>query len=114
MEPLTLSVLGGQIKTPPLSLKARIRVGELLRRIQKRDQITMPHSRSMPSIGERVHELRVRDPDANANWRVIYRIDTEFLLVVDVFPKKTPKTPKQVIERCQSRLRLYDAGRKPA
>lgn len=64
----------------------------------------------MPSIGERVHELRVRDPDVNANWRVVYRIDVDFLLVLDVFPKKTPK---QVIERCQSRLRLYDAGRRP-
>ncbi len=114
MEPLTLTVLGGAIKSPPLSFKARVRVGELLRRIQSGDNIGMPHSRPMPSIGERVHELRVRDPDANANWRVIYRVDADFLLVLDVFPKKTPKTPKQVIERCQSRMRLYDAGSRPS
>ena len=112
MEPLILYILGGAIKSPPLSFKARIRVGELLRRIQRGERIGMPHSRPMPSIGERVHELRVRDSDAGANWRVIYRVDADFLLILDVFPKKTPKTPNQVIDQCQGRLSLYDSGRK--
>jgi phage-related protein len=31
----------------------------------------MPHSRPMPDIGERCHELRIVDVDAT--WRIIYR-----------------------------------------
>ena len=113
MEPLTLLILGGAIKSPPLSSKARIRVGGLLRQIQQGELIPMPHSRPMPSVGARVHELRVRGSDANANWRVISRIDTDFLLVLDAFPKKTAKTPRQVIESCRTRLRLCDSGSQP-
>ena len=68
----------------------------------------MPLSRPMPSIGRRVHELRVGD--ATADWRVIYRIDPDFLLVVDLFSKKTPKTPAHVLSRCRTRLQNYDTG----
>lgn len=62
----------------------------------------------MPSLGARVHELRIKDADNN--WRVIYRIDPDHLLVVEVFAKKTPKTPPRVIQTCRSRLQRYDAG----
>ncbi len=69
----------------------------------------MPLSRPMPSIGPRCHELRVREE--GKQWRLIYRIDSDALLVVDLFRKTTPKTPKQAIDRCQRRLRLYDEDR---
>lgn len=69
----------------------------------------MPLSRPMPSIGPRCHELRVRED--GKQWRLIYRIDTEAILVVDLFRKTTQKTPKQAIDRCQRRLRLYDEDR---
>ena len=68
----------------------------------------MPLSRSMPSIGSRCHELRVRDE--SRNWRIIYRIDDDAIIIADVFAKTTQKTPKQVIKRCQRRLRLYDTS----
>ena len=54
-----------EVKTPPFSAKARIEAGVLLRRLQRGDRVTLPHSRPMPSIGVRCHELRV--PDAGAN-----------------------------------------------
>jgi phage-related protein len=60
----------------------------------------------MPDIGPHCHELRVND--ANKTWRVIYRIDDDALLVVEMFEKKTRTTPKQVIENCKRRLRLFD------
>jgi hypothetical protein len=52
--------LSGEIKTPPFSATARIEAGMLLRRLQKGESITLPHSRPMPSIGKACHELRMR------------------------------------------------------
>jgi phage-related protein len=69
--------LHGEIKTPPLSAAARIEAGYLLRRLQRGDHLSMPHSRPMPSIGKYCHELRVND--ASVTWRVVYRIDDERL-----------------------------------
>ncbi len=100
--------LHGEIKTPPFSRNARIEAGTLLRRLQEGDSIGMPLARPMPSVGPRCHELRVRDE--NRNWRIIYRIDDDAIIIAEVFPKTTPKTPKQVIDACQRRLTLYDAS----
>lgn len=47
----TLVVLHGEIKTPPLSAAARQEAGFLIRKLQKGDLLSMPHSRPMPSIG---------------------------------------------------------------
>jgi phage-related protein len=68
-----LIVLRGEIKTPPMSRKARSEAGFLLRKLQQGDLISMPHSRPMPSIGAHCHELRI--VDENSTWRIIYRID---------------------------------------
>ena len=99
----------GEIKTPPFSRAARIEAGTLLRRLQIGENIGLPHSRPMPSVGPRCHELRIRDEDQN--WRLMYRIDPDAIVVVDVFAKKTGRTPKSVIETCKARLRTYDAVR---
>lgn len=66
----------------------------------------------MPSIGPRCHELRVRDEDRN--WRIIYRIDTDVIAIVDVFAKESRQTPRPVIDRCQRRLRAYDEAAEKA
>jgi len=81
----------------------------LLRELQDGEQLTMPHSRPMPRIGARCHELRVND--RNKTWRLICRTDSEAIVILDVFEKKTNQTPPQVIENCQQRLRLYEASR---
>jgi len=99
----------GEIKTPPFSRAARIEAGTLLRRLQIGENIGLPHSRPMPSVGPRCHELRIRDEDQN--WRLMYRIDPDAIVIVDVFAKKTGRTPKSVIETCKARLRTYDAVR---
>jgi hypothetical protein len=36
------------------------------------------------------------------------RIDVDAIVVVEVFSKKTQKTPSLVIDQCQKRLRNYD------
>ena len=68
----------------------------------------MPHSRPMPSIGKRSHELRITDN--KISWRIICRIDAAAVLIAEVFSKKAGRTPKSVIETCRTRLREYDHG----
>lgn len=99
--------LEGQVKTPPFSRVARIEAGTLLRRLQRGENIGMPHSRPMPSIGRSCHELRIRDEDTN--WRLIYRIDSDAIIVIEMFAKKAGATPKHIIDRCKARLKAYDA-----
>ncbi len=71
----------------------------------------MPHSRPMPSIGPRCHEIRVRDE--NRIWRIVYRIDPDAILIARVFEKTTRATSRHDIESCQGRLSVYDdAARK--
>jgi phage-related protein len=98
--------LHGEVTTPPLTKAARLEAGYLLRRLQKGEPLTMPHSRPMPSIGRRCHELRV--VDEKATWRIVYRADRDAVVIAEVFNKKTARTPKAVIETCRRRLRDYD------
>ena len=98
--------LHGEIKTPPFSLEARREIGRLIRRVQQGESVGMPLSRPMPSVGSRCHELRVRDEEHN--WRLIYRIDTDAILVLDIFAKTTRQTPRRVIDACKSRIKIYD------
>ena len=53
--------LRGEVKTPPFSADARIEAGVLLRRLQRGEKLAFPHSRPMPAIGARCHELRITD-----------------------------------------------------
>lgn len=98
--------LHGEIKTPPLSAAARLEAGYFLRVLQSGDVVAMPHSRPMPTIGRNCHELRITDEDKI--WRVIYRIDADAIVIVEVFVKKTAKTPKAIIDKSKNRLRKYD------
>ena len=98
--------LHGEIKTPPFSSAARLEAGVLLRKLQGGEKLGLPHSRPMPGIGPRCHELRI--PDARATWRIVYRLDPDALLILEVLSKKTATTPQHVIEVCQRRLRAYE------
>jgi len=88
-----LAFLHGEIKTPPMSRNARIEAGYLLRLLQRGDSVELPHSRPMPTVGIRRHELRVND--ATKTWRIIYRIEEDAIIIVGVFEKKTQKTPNK-------------------
>src|SRR6266849_7208145 len=101
--------LHGEIKTPPFSQEARAEAGMLLRRLQDGETLGLPHARPMPSIGSSCYELRVRDE--NRNWRIVYRLDSDAIVIAEVFPKTTQKTPKSVIDTCQRRLARYDQAK---
>jgi phage-related protein len=101
-----LAWLQGEVKTPPFSAKARIETGYLLRELQRGKALAMPASRPMPGIGPRCHELRV--VDERVTWRIVYRVDPDAIVIVEVFAKKTVRTPTAVVEACRRRLKEYD------
>ena len=102
-----LFILHGEIKTPPMSSEARIEAGYLLRKLQQGELISMPRSRPMPTIGARCNELRVVDKEST--WRIVYRIDTDAIIILEVFSKKTRVTPQSVINTCKKRMKDYDS-----
>lgn len=101
-----LAWLHGEIRTPPFSKAARIEAGYFLRELQRGRSLSMPHSRPMPAVGPRCHELRV--VDEGVTWRIVYRVDSEAILILEVFAKKTAQTPAAVLEACRRRLKEYD------
>jgi phage-related protein len=99
--------LRSEVKTPPFSAAARREAGLLLRQLQRGEKLSMPHSRPMPTIGRRCHELRV--PDEDKTWRIVYRIDHDAIVILEVFAKKDRTTPRSVIDTCKKRIKDYDA-----
>src|SRR5450432_2075364 len=108
-----LVILHGRIESPPFSAEARKWAGFLLRRLQQGQPLTLPDSRPMSDITARCHELRVRDSESRITWRIVYRLDSDAVVIADIFAKKTQKTPLDVIARCQRRFKKYDQDRRP-
>ena len=98
--------LHGEIKTPPFSSSARIEAGFLFRLLQMGEILNLPHSRPMPDIGKNCHELRINDE--NKTWRIVYRIDIDAIIILEVFSKKTQQTPKKIVDVCKKRIKEYD------
>jgi len=97
--------LRGEVKTPPFSAGARVEAGFLLRRLQKGECVGLPHSRPMPSIGLHCHELRINDE--NQTWRIVYHVAADAVVILDVFSKKTARTPDEVLTASKRRLGAY-------
>jgi len=98
--------LHGEVRSPSFSDNARLEAGFLLRRLQQGDKLAMPHSRPMPGIGTRCHELRINDE--GSTWRIVYRTDSDAIVILEVFEKKTNQTPKRVIDTCKDRIKAYN------
>jgi len=98
--------LHGEVRSPPFSRQARLEAGFLLRKLQMGERLSLPQSRPMPTIGRRCHELRIQDE--GLTWRILYRLDPDAVVLLEVFSKKTSKTPQSVIDACRRRLKAYD------
>lgn len=98
--------LHGEVKTPPFSAAARLEAGLLLRSLQRGLTLSMPQARPMPSVGRRCLELRIID--TALTWRIMLRVDSDAIVILEVFAKKTAATPVKVIDICKQRLRRYD------
>ena len=99
--------LHGCISSPPFSEAARREAGYLLFQLQRGDRLSMPECRPMPTVGPRCLELRIRD--ANAAWRIVCRLDSEAIVVLDVFSKTTQRTPDRILRACRQRALRYDS-----
>jgi phage-related protein len=97
--------LHGEIRGAPFSLEARIEAGELLRRLQRRESLELPHSRPMPVVGPACHELRIAD--AGTSWRIVYHLRADAVVILAIFAKKTHRTPARQIKASRDRLRRY-------
>jgi phage-related protein len=97
--------LDGEPKTPPIPSEVRIEVGYLFRLVQAGISLSLPQSKPMPTIGKNCHELRIND--SSGIWRFFYFIDSDAIVSIGFFCKKTAKTPKREIELCKSRLKNY-------
>jgi len=107
MSPLhkPMAWLTGEPKTPPIPSDVRIEAGYLFRLVQAGMLIPMPKNRYMPEIGKNCHELRINSSDGT--WRFIYCIDSDAIVCLDYFCKKTKQTPESEIELCKKRLKEY-------
>lgn len=72
--------LHGEIRSPPFSPEARVEAGELLRRLQRRETLALPHSRPMPVVGPACHELRI--VDAGGSWRIVYHLRSDAVVIL--------------------------------
>jgi len=54
----------------------------------------------------RCHELGIRDE--GHVWRLVYRIDDDAIVILEVFEKDSGETPEHVKEVCRQRLKRYD------
>lgn len=72
--------------------------------LEKGNMLRFPLSRPMPTIGNGVHEIRLKD--RAGIYRVIYVfIKSNGIFLVHAFMKKTPQTPKQNIDLAKKRLK---------
>ena len=101
--------LRGEIKTPPFTAEARVEAGHLLRFLQLGWNLSMPHSKPMSTIGLRCHELRIKD--VRSDWRIVYRVDADAVIIADIFAKTTRRTPERTIADCKRRLKMYDEAK---
>jgi phage-related protein len=97
--------LHGEVKTPPFSGEARKEAGFCLRLLQKGERLGMPASRPLPEIGAKCHELRITD--SRRIWRIVYHLDAEAVVILEVFDKETRSIPGHIVETCKKRLQRY-------
>jgi phage-related protein len=81
-----------------------------MRLVQEGEHLGMPHSRVMPSVGSRCHELRINDREQA--WRIIYRLDPDAVVILEVFSNKSRATPDSVVQTCRRRVAAYDQAAK--
>lgn len=47
--------------------------------------------------------------DEEVTWRIVYRLDADAVVVLEVFSKKTKRTPSHIVENCRARLKRYES-----
>lgn len=90
------------LRSFPKEIKNKI--GDLVLDLQNGKSLAMPESRPMPSVGQGVHEIRVKDSENQ--YRAFYYVKVkERILVFHSFIKKSEKTLKREIDLGKRRLK---------
>jgi phage-related protein len=97
--------LNGEVKSPPFLEDSRIKAGTNLRLLQEGCSLALPISRHLPDIGRNCYELRIRE--AQHFWRIVYHLDTDAVVILEVYGKDTNKMPRHVLDVCKARLKRY-------
>ena len=91
-----------ELKDFPEDVKGDI--ADALARLEVGQHLSMPLSRPMPSIGHRVHELRLRD--MAGIYRVVYFIESMGqIILLRAFKKTSQFTPSHNIALAKKRLK---------
>lgn len=90
-----------ELKTFPEEVRGDL--ADALARLEEGHMLSMPLSRPMPSVGNGVHELRLRD--RSGIYRVIYVIVKGLICLLHAFKKTTQQTPLHHIEVAKKRLK---------
>lgn len=78
--------------------------GKLIFDLQKGEKLSMPVSRSMPTVAAGVEELRVKD--RSGAYRVFYYTRwADSVLIFHAFTKKSQKTPLHEVTLARRRLK---------
>jgi phage-related protein len=97
--------LKGEIKTPPFSAAVRREAGDLLGSLQQGRFVEFPRARPMPALGPGCLELRVNDE--SHQWRIVACVTSDAVIILEVFAKKSARTPMSVLSNCKRRLSAY-------
>lgn len=100
----------GRSKRRRFPANARIKLGFRLRLLQQGMVLGMPHSRPLRVVRKSRYELRIRE--AGVNWRLVYRIDEDAIVIAGLFRKTSRNATDRLIEISRERLALYDAAAK--
>ncbi len=91
-----------EILTWPVDVKKDL--GSIITKLQKREYVGEPDSRSMKSIAPACFEIRLKGADGI--YRAFYLLKTEVgILIFHSFKKKAQKTPFKEIDTGKQRLK---------
>jgi len=60
---------------------------------------------AQPDFGKGCHELRI--VDETRTWRIVYGIEADAIVILEVFSKTTRTTPRSIMRICRKRLEQY-------
>ncbi len=93
-----------EILTWPAEIKKDL--GSILTKLQKRESVGEPDTKSMKSVASGCFEIRLKGADGI--YRAFYILKTEVgILVFHSFKKKSQKTPQKEIDTGKTRLKEF-------
>ena len=94
--------LHGEVQTPPFSKTARLKQ-DICFVLCSGGEIILAAVPPDAFHWGALSELRI--VDKNLNWRIVYLIEPDAIVILEVFERKTSRTPKPVTDVCKKRIK---------